>query len=97
MSASLQHGTSHARWASADRTGASGGGRGFEGRTLTRQERAACSPACNTGTHAWLQLIEPGPAGKGAGLRAIASRGFKVLHVRPPAKRGIARARVVSQ
>ena len=63
MFAFLQHETSQAR-EGVEGAGASGAGRGFEGRRLTRRSCAASPPSCNTRhhTHAGRQPLEPAPA-----------------------------------
>ena len=82
------------RWSRRQR-----GGRGFEGRRLTRRSCAASSHPCNTRhrTQARCQSMEPAPAGKGAGSRLVNSPGVHVLHVREPATPGIARTRGISR
>ena len=89
--------TAEAREASDERAGTSGGGRGFEACGVTGRSSAACSHPCHTRhrRHARRQMIEPVPVGQGAGSRPVASPGDHLLHVRPPATRGIAGTRGV--
>ena len=95
MFVNLQHGAIARTRPSANRAGASGEGRGFEARKLSRLPCAACSRPCNTRhrTHAGRQPLEPAPAGRGAGSRPVNSPGVHVLHIREPATRGIAGTR----